>query len=512
MKRTWILLFFSILAVTPVLAGSPKSLGSATGDEKALRSYLDQKNAQYEKLIVSLGEQYWKYYANEPGYELKGPKNAVAMFFHDPSFTMSVNGWYRERQSIKDTLLAREIVVWHNLVVACGITLNEEVRTLQTRIEDSVTARMASGKKDDWDAIDSLTRRLMTLRNEYSVKAGFRDFGDASLDLSFMGAENFYRYVALIDSMTREPYRRLVEEYKSNNQGAEFTRRGFFRLFMQYLLATENDGVPADSNRYFMVRTLEGIGIDFSKLPITTFVEKPLPPPVGGQGIAVRIPDDFRIVVIPELPFSSRMHEVGHGLHAMYTEIKPSVLKGYEWLLGGLSPTFGEGMADVMRRFISNPEWMNRVKKIPADSVALWSERAKKYFPVYMRSFLAQFMVEMELYRDPGQDLSELQNRLYRKYLLIEKPFIRTEPLTDNMIISYPVYMHNYLFSEIIAWQVHDALQKRFGKDYPFNPATGDFLKEKLYRDGEYYPWQEKLKHATGRSLDVTGYLKAKMG
>ncbi|MEI6456815.1 MAG: hypothetical protein WCO93_11055 [bacterium] len=507
---------FLFLFSTSFFLSSQAQKGTITGtgvkDEKSLRAYLDQKNSLYEKLIVRLGEEYWKYYANEPGYELKGPKNDVALFFQDPDFTGVINHWYNERQSIKDTMLAREIFVWHNLVVACGITLNEEVRTLQTRIEDSVTARMTSGIKDRWESIDSLTMKLIRLRNGYSLKAGFRDFGDASLDLSFMNAGNFYRYVAIIDSMTLEPYRKLVEEYKKQKNTEEFTRRGFYSLFMKYLLATENDQVPADSNRYFMIRTLAGIGIDFSKLPITTFIDKPLPPPVGGQGIAVRIPDDFRIVVIPELPFSSRMHEIGHGLHAMFTTVEPSVLKGYEWLLGGLTPAYGEGMADVMRRFVSNPEWMMVCKKISADSIKIWSEQAKKYFPVYMRSFLAQFMVEMELYKDPGQNLEGLENKLYKKYLLIDKPFKRMGPLTDNMIISYPVYMHNYMFAEIIAWQVHNALAKKFGRDYPFKSATGEYLKEKLYRDGEYYYWQEKLKHATGRTLDVTGFLKAKMG
>ncbi len=506
------LLLFSILLFLSSHARNGATGHPEINDEKSLRAYLDEKNALYEKLIVDLGEEYWKYYANEPGYELKGPKNAIARFFSDPTFTGEINRWYRDRQSIRDTMLSREIFLWHNLVVACGITLNEEVRTLQTRIEDSITARMTSGKKDQWGAIDSLTLKLMLLRNEYSRKAGFRDFGDASLDLSFMNAADFYRVVGVIDSMTLEPYRRLVADYKSEKAAGEFTRRGFYTLFMRYMMATENDQVPPDSNRYYMVKTLAGIGIDFSKLPITTFIDKPLPPPVGGQGIAVRIPDDFRIVVIPELPFSARMHEIGHGLQAMFTTIGSPVLKGYEWLLGGLSPTYGEGMADVMRRFVSNPEWMMTCKKISADSIKQWRIEAEKYFPVYMRSFLAQFMVEMELYKNPAQNMEELENRMYQKYLLIEKPFKRMGPLTDNMIISYPVYMHNYLFSEIIAWQVHDALRKKFGKDYPFRTETGAFLKTKLYRDGEYYNWREKLKNATGRTLDVEGFLKAKMG
>jgi len=496
----------------PAFAQKSKSGPGNIRNEHALRNYLDQKNTLYEKLIITLGEEYWKYYANEASFELTKPKNDLALFFRDPEFNQLIMHWFGKLPAIKDTILSKEIFMWHNLLVASEITMDEGVRSLQTQIEDSVTQRMSSGDRSGWEAIDALTIRLLKLRNELSRKIGYRNFGDAALELSFMDTVAFFRYVRIIDSMTYEPYRKLVEEYKIQNNKQEFTLRDYYRLYMKYLQAAEITRVPSDSNRYFTIQTLAGIGIDYSKLPITTYIDKPLPPPAGGQGIAVRIPDDFRIVVIPDLPFSYRMHEVGHGLQAMFTSIKSPVLKGYEWLLGGLSPTFGEGMADVLREFVNNPEWLVHFRKVNPDSLKKWSETGKKYFPAYIRSFMVQFLTELEIYKNPNQDLSALENRINQTYLLVEKPVKRAAPLTDMMIISYPVYQHNYLFSEIIAWQVHDVLQKKFGDRYPFNFQTGEYLKEKLYRDGEYYFWQQRLKNATGKPLDVSGYMKVKMG
>ncbi len=80
--------------------------------------------------------------------------------------------------------------------------------------------------------------------------------------------------------------------------------------------------------------------------------------------------------------------------------------------------------------------------------------------------------------------------------------------MASLIYVSYPIYIQNYVLADIISWQVHKTLEKKFGKDYPFNQDVSGFLKKNLWESGELYPWQTRLKKATGRILDVEGYLK----
>ena len=479
--------------------------------EKELLQYLDQQEITYESLMVTLGQNYWNYYAREGSYELKPIKAKVAAFFSDPQLSSVLSEWGKKLPLVKDSLLKRRIFIWNNLLRASTITLNSEVMNLQNQIEDSISGMMQANNFTASESLEKLTLNLIKLRNDRARRLGYDNFANASLDLSFMDTALFYHSCYQILAMTDSIYKELIRKYKQEKNIGEFGLREYFGFYQKYAGSLFEASITGDSSLFYIKKSLADIGIDYDKLPMKMFIEKELPPPVGGQGIAVRIPDDFRIVVVPNLPFSSRMHEMGHGLHGMLNTINLSVLKGYEWLLGGVSPTFSEGMAEVMTEFSKNPQWLKKYKQVNPDSLKKSASKNAVYFTAYIRFFLAQSMMEMEVYKNPDQDLGELYNKVMKKYLLIEKPSRRPYQLTDNMIVSYPVYQHNYLFGEIIAWQVHAALEKKFGNNFPFSKQTGKYLKEKLYRDGEYYPWQQRMKNATGTELDVDGFIRSKL-
>jgi len=90
---------------------------------------------------------------------------------------------------------------------------------------------------------------------------------------------------------------------------------------------------------------------------------------------------------------------------------------------------------------------------------------------------------------------------------LLDSPPERVRPIVDMIYVSYPLYIQNYMIAEVLSWQVHAALEEKFGKEYVFNPAVGAFLKEHFYKNGELDPWQTRLKNATGKELDLDGYL-----
>ena len=116
---------------------------------------------------------------------------------------------------------------------------------------------------------------------------------------------------------------------------------------------------------------------------------------------------------------------------------------------------------------------------------------------------------EIEFYRNPERDYHDLRNELAKKYYLVDKPLTRRRSVANMLYVSYPVYVQSYLIADVISWQIHSTLEEKFGKDYIFEPEVGKFLKENLYAHGELYSWQTRLKLATGKELDVEGFLKA---
>jgi len=313
--------------------------------------------------------------------------------------------------------------------------------------------------------------------------------------------------IEAIDTATKKPYQELLADFKQKENKKEIEYSDVQKLIfyfrksrmMPYSKEMEQ-GIP------LMKETLANIGIDYDSLPLRFLVEDI---PYGGNAIAVRIPDDMRIVILPHIPFPTWMHELGHGLHGVFNAAPSPVLKGYEWYLGNSCCAFAEGMAETAAGFLSNPEWLKKYGGLCEEAIEERRRNTRHYFPTVLRHEIADIQIELEMYRDLTQNPQDVRDMLYKKYLFLDKPCEKPFDITKNVVfVSYPVYLQNYLIAKIISWQVHEVLERKFGKDYVFNKNVGPFLIENLFKKGELYPWQQRMKMATGKELDVQRWLR----
>jgi hypothetical protein len=72
---------------------------------------------------------------------------------------------------------------------------------------------------------------------------------------------------------------------------------------------------------------------------------------------------------------------------------------------------------------------------------------------------------------------------------------------------SYPVYWQNYILASMIADQVHEAMELRFGSDLGGESGVADYLCESFYRSGNGLSWTERLIKGTGRPLAPDAFL-----
>jgi hypothetical protein len=475
--------------------------------ESQLLQYLDSQEEIFEQISVSMGGEYWKLYTEEDTADLEGPKQQFATLFRNETLNSTVNTWYSRKEKIKDHTLKRRVELWQNILTGAKVNLGEEVLNLTNQLEAWLAVGADTEDKPSLEEQEAAALKLMKLRNKKAIELGFVNYAEMMLEITELGSEWFHSFVEAIDESTLIPYQKLLEKMKIEQNKKDLGIADVRKLMLQYRMLNRGPQIIKERMFPLMKETAENIGIPFDTLPLQ-IEERQMPSGIGGQGFALHIPKDFRTVVAPNMSFGSRLHELGHGLQWMFTTVESPILKGYEWSLGNACGAFAEGMAETMARFSQNPEWLKKYAGLSEEEHLDNKEKIQSLTLANLRFLMNMFMFEVEFYKNLDQNPEELAHGLQKRYLFVEEPSEMPMNLANMIYVSYPLYIQNYLIGDIISWQVHSALEEKFGKDYVFNKEVGPYLRETLWRDGELHSWQARLKTATGRELDIEGYLK----
>ena len=498
---------------------------SCAPSESELKSYLDTKEEVYEEISVAMGNEVWNLYSQEGESDLETPRKQYAELFGNDTLNTKIETWYKKEKIIEDPILRRRVKIWHNILTAAKVDLDEEIFTLEDQLTRWLADTEDSLEKPSSEELTKMTLELMKLRNEKAKEIGFKNYADMVLEITDVGSQWFSDLVNTIDSATEEPYRKLLEEIKQKQNKDKIEFKDVYNLVGLYYMNSRGPQIEKEEFNAVIRETIENIGIEYDALPVR-FVEKRVP--FGGNGLAVRIPDDFRIVVNINMPIGVWMHELGHGLQGMFTTTEYPILKGYEWCKGSECGAYMEGMAEVCARLVRNPQWLKKYTDQTEEEMAEKMEIRNLHASAYFRFWLARLLFEIEIYRklaedpvkqdidtkklfeDPeklSEDLKQVAHELNKRYLFLDISSDISMPLANALFVSYPVYLQSYLIADIISWQIHNTLEEKFGVDYVFNKEVGAFLKKSLYAQGELDPWKTRIKSATGIELDIKGYL-----
>jgi hypothetical protein len=488
-----LLILFSIITLAACSSGT---------DE--LTAFLDQKEVIYEDISIQMGTAYWNLYSDEAAADLDTPKQRYVELFRNDTLNSLIDEWYEKRNVIKDPVLKRRVEIWHNILTAAKVNYAEDNLKLQSELEFWLTEEDSAEDMPTQDELKSMVINLMKMRNEKARALGYDNYGELILDITEIGSEWLQDFATTVANRTLEHYTQLINEINATEKELNYSH--VRSLMMQYYSNSITPEAAGDSLKVIMKTVTNSIGFDYDALPVR-FVENEMPPGVGGQGIAVQIPNDFRIALLPGRGLDTWMHELGHGLQAMHTTIESPILKEYEWSLGSGCGGYAEGMAEVSARFVRNPKWIERLTTMSASEIQEKIDAANLYLPAFLRIFVPTILFEIEFYKNLDQDPDELQRQLIQQYLLLDTPPERVRPIVDMIYVSYPLYIQNYMIADVISWQVHTALEEKFGPEYIFDPQVSVFLKEHFYQNGELHHWQMRLKNATGKELDLDGYL-----
>lgn len=471
--------------------------------------YLDAKEIEYENICEENGIANWNMLSNEGPIDLETPKAKYTKLFFDKKLNETIGQLYADKDNITDRLLKARVEKWHAILTGAKADFAPELIKLRSKLELWISGNAPKESIPSQDVINDSMKVLMRMRNAKAKEAGYPNYAYMVHELSGLGYNWFMGMINTIDMETEKPYKELLARVKADKGSKDITQTDISKYLMKIRQKTEmpkRKTISKERVIEIMKESARNIGIEPDKLPVK-FVENKMP--YGGNGIAIRVPSDFRIVLLPGMGVNVWMHEFGHGLQGMFTNTPSPILRCYEWCLGSETQAYAEGMAETNAGFAENAQWKKKYyDEEPKETII--DDYARYQTAIGLRNTIVGFVQAIEYYSQIDGDLIQVRNDIYKKYMLITSTNTKKVYMTSMFDVSYPVYMQNYFIAGIIAWQIHETLEQKFGKDYAFNKEVGKYLADNFWKHGTEYMWQERLKMGTGRELNIKGYLSSK--
>ncbi len=502
-----------------------------------LVTFLDSLEERYESACVRMGLSNWNSYAKEGVYDLDSAKGEFRKIFTDTTTRRTIDEWRKRSNSLADKLLARRLELWHRCFIGGAIYADSEIAVLENSLQQRITdfkftlgnkrltrAEIINGLREEkrqaqrhalWSATSQCSVvassdliRLIKLRNKKAAEFGFPNYYSLAFHLQAIDEGWLLATLKSLEEQTRKPFQEFVTASAKKLRLKELGPWDFDYALRETANLPDRD-FPSDSVFDIIHRFEKGIGFGVDSLPIQEVVKDI---PYNGLSLAIKIPSDSRFLLNPTKGkgfYGVAFHEYGHSLKAVHTNVDYPILKGYEWIPGAQCAAYEEGVADMHAEFTDDSLWLTTFTKARQPLIEKYVTGRSLPALYRLRRLLKDFFIEYELYRDPDQDPAALERRMFKKYLLVD--IDESEPgqfAASIWYTAYPCYYQNYIVSAMIANQLQEALTSKFGDRKISDPKVARWMISRLYESGETAEWNERIRTATGKSLEPGAYLR----
>lgn len=408
--------------------------------------------------------------------------------------------------------------------------LSSSVDNNQVEAAWRASKRIASftGSQQDQPPVAERLLGLVRLRNQAAKSIGYPNAYRASLELGELDQDWLFETLDHLEAQTRP----LFAEWKSqlDEQLAKRFQIGVDQLrpwhygdrFFQTVPEAENESLDKwyqDKDIVALtVRTFDELGFDIRSIVKNSdlFPGDPKTSRKCQHAFCTTIvaPTDVRVLcnIVPtERWMGTNLHEFGHAVYGASLDANlPYILRDDPHTLTN------EAIAMLMERHMLDARWLERIAGIPAEEAQRIASRGKRRLAlkhlVFTRWVLVMCHFERALYENPDRDdLGKLWWDYVERFQLLTRP----EPDRNDddwaakiHFVGYPAYYQNYLLGEVFGAQLQNAIERECGS-FVGNPKAGDFLKERMFREGAKFNWQTLLERITGEPFNTRYFIAA---
>jgi peptidyl-dipeptidase A len=403
-----------------------------------------------------------------------------------------------------------------------AVTSNEIDQILKTEShsEKRKTAWLASKQVGAVVADDII--ELVKLRNQAARALGYDNYHTLKLETSELDVKALDRIFEELETLTARPYARLKKELDSIL--AESYRIETKELHPWHYHDPFFQETPlvykVDLDACYTGKDIRKLAVDFYRgidLEVQSILDRSDLYEKEGKNphaFCTDIDREGDVRILCNLKDNERwmetlLHELGHAVYDAH--IDPAL----PFTLRSPAHSFTtEAIAMFFGRLSRNPAWMQIMLGLTDEKREELETVTAKYMQlkqiIFARWSMVMYHFEKALYADPDQDLNTLWWDMVEKYQLVTRPEKRDEPDWAAKIhfTIAPCYYQNYLMGELLASQLHFALESEIpalandhNPSYINQKAVGTFLKKNVFLEGNRYPWNEMIQRATGETL-----------
>jgi peptidyl-dipeptidase A len=398
-------------------------------------------------------------------------------------------------------------------------TSNDILRILKESNDSDLRRKAWNAAKEVGRIVHEDLMTLVRLRNDAATSLGYSNYYSMSMDLGEQSEEEIASLFDELDELTAEPFATLKQEADEKlasrfGISADEIRPWHYEdPFFQEVPKVYD----VDLDRYYADRDIvdlvsrfyAGIGLDVSDIIANSDLFERQGKDQHAFCTDIDRMGDIRVLanVKPDETWTGTMlHELGHAVHDKFID------RSLPFLLRQEAHIFTtEAVAMLFGRLSKDAGWIQDTLGISPDERERIAPDLSKSLRLHQLIFArwSQVMMRFEraLYLNPDQDLNALWWKLVSKHQMVALPDTVDFPhwASKTHIVSVPVYYHNYLLGELLASQFAACIGQSVLPDgqrsYTGQTSVGDYLKEKVFKSGARYRWDEMVQRSTGDAL-----------
>jgi hypothetical protein len=536
MIQRYLLIIFAIFSIIFLLSCAKEIKPRVTSKDE-LYLFLDTLEQRYEAACSAVELARWNMATKEAASDIHSARKELSGIFLDSAIRNIIIEWKNQSGSLADKPLARRLELWNRAFIGGNIEFDADISAAKLNIankfsnakiilngvekypdeviEQLRTERNQKKRKSLWQSFTvSRTkcldeyRKMIKLLNAKARAEGFPNYYSLSLYLDGVDEGRFLNTFDMLIDLTRPAYDKILLNGKKKLKLKSISPWDIELLNVEPKQLSEKY-FKSDSLVNTLNRFLDSIGFQTTKLKNSIqskYNQK------TNNCFKISIPKDIRVLIKQETGnqnYTESFTAYAQGLKAGLTKVDYPILKTYGIVPGTFSPAYEDGLAQLLGDMPTDSLWLRKFSRVKEKELKQFNSKQTVPALINLRQRLKTFRAEYEFYKNPDMNADSLERMLLEQYLGVSPDSNTIYPFTlNNKYIIQPATFYRTILSQLVTAQIQEVLEDKFGYRRNTDTLVARWVIDHLYASGERLDWQERMRNATGKSVEPGPFLR----